>query len=121
MACGERFRVARSLVLRMRIQQLLLILNTSFQIPALTGELNSGLIIHWFGPKKLVISRLPDGASRSPEMRSPRYARVCGKEFFRHVSARLEPTLVLSTVIDPARCEVAFHYKPSFRLGAANS
>src|SRR4029453_8278450 len=105
----------------MEIQHLPSIPNTLFRIPALTGELNSGLIVHWFGPKKLIISKLPDGASRFPEMRSPRCVRVCGKISSRRVSGCLGPTSVSGTTIDQARCEAAFHYKPSFRLGAAIS
>src|SRR5262245_43849847 len=105
----------------MEIQQLLSIPNTLFQTPALTGELNSGLIVHWFGRKKRVSSKLPDGASRFPGMKSPRCVRVCGKISSRRVSGCLGPTSVLSTTIDQARCEAAFHFKPSFLLGAANS
>src|SRR5215475_9669492 len=121
MASGERSRVAWSLALLIEIQQLPSIPNTLFRIPALTDELNSGLIVHWFGPKKLITSKLPDGASRFPGMRSPRCVRVCGKISSRRVSGCLGPTLVLSTTIVQARCEAAFHFKPSFLLGAANS
>src|SRR6266550_3898730 len=121
MACGEPFRVAQSLAFRMEIQWLLLIPNTLSTIPAPTHELNSGLIVRWFGQKKLVSSEFPDGALRSPGTRSPKCARVSGKTFSRRVSARPGLTSVLSTTIDRARCEAAFHYRPSFRLGAANS
>ena len=39
MACGESFQIAQSLALPMEIQQLLLIPNTLFQIPAPTRAL----------------------------------------------------------------------------------
>src|SRR5215211_6185736 len=121
MACGDRSRVAQSLARSTEIQQLRLIPNISFQIPALINGLNSGSIVHWFGPKKRTGSKLPDGASQSLEMRSPRCARVCEKIFFRRVSAHLDLTSVLSTTIDRARCAAAFRYKQSSRLGVANS
>src|SRR5512132_4172868 len=108
MVCGEPFRVAQSLAFRMEIQKLLLILNTLFTIPAPTHELNSGLIVRWFGQKKLVSSKFPDGVLRSPGTRSPRCARVSGKTFSRRVLARADRTLVCVTKTDQAHFRVVF-------------
>src|SRR4026209_1980950 len=121
MACGAPFRVAQSLAFRMETQDLLLIPNTLFQIPAPTHELNSGLIVRWFGQIKLVSSKFPDGVSRSQGTKSPKCAPASGKTLSRRVTARSGLTSALGTTINPARWEAAFHCKPSFRLGAANS
>src|SRR5436190_19131284 len=121
MACGEPFRSELCSAPRTEFHKPLLTPSTLFTMPAPTDELRSGLIVRWFGPKKLVTLKLPDGVSQSPGMRSPRCVHVCGIIFSRRVSVRPGPISVLSTTIDRARCEAAFHYKPSFHLGAANS
>src|SRR5262245_17066699 len=94
---------------------------TSFTILALIRELDFGLIVPWFGRKKFGISRYPAGVWRFRVTNLARCALAWAKKFFRRVSARHDLTSVWITGIDRARCEVAFRYKPSSRLGVANS
>ena len=80
-----------------RISTLLLIPNTLFQIQAPTHALNSGSIARWFGPKKLVISKSPAGASRSPAMKLLKSVPACETTFSLRVLVKFDRTSVFAT------------------------